>query len=98
MNKKELIEGLAILSDLTETQSRKCLDAMLGTISSELKKGEKVHIAGFGTFEMVKRESRMGRNPRTGIPMQVPTRYVPRFKAGKTLKDAVNNHRVNSLT
>lgn len=95
MNKKELIEEMAMASGLTETQIRRCLDAMLGTIRSKLKMKEKIQIAGFGTFETVKRASRMGRNPKTGTLMQVPARYAPRFKAGMTLKNAVESHGMN---
>ncbi|WP_182440748.1 MULTISPECIES: HU family DNA-binding protein [Clostridia] len=91
MNRRELIADMASRSGMTEDQTRKCLEAMIDTITLQLKKGEKVQIVGFGTLETVKRESRMTRNPQNGILMSVPDRYVPRFKPRKMLKDTIND-------
>lgn len=90
MNKKELIEKMAWKTDLTETQSKKVLDAFLETAKEELKNGGKVQLVGFGTFETVYKDQRMGKNPQTGMDMVIPSKNIPRFKAGKALKDTVN--------
>ncbi|MDO4777850.1 MAG: HU family DNA-binding protein [Cardiobacteriaceae bacterium] len=90
MNKTELIEAIAASAGLTKAQAGKALDAFVDTVSDTLKKGDKVILIGFGTFETRKREARKGRNPQTKKEIMIPASTAPVFKAGKKLKDAVN--------
>lgn len=90
MNKTELIEAIAASAGLTKAQASKALDAFVDTVSDTLKKGDKVILIGFGTFETRKREARKGRNPQTKKEIMIPASTAPVFKAGKKLKDAVN--------
>ncbi|HEB75621.1 MAG TPA: HU family DNA-binding protein [Nitrospirae bacterium] len=89
MNKSELIEKVSVAMEMTKTDAAKAVNAMLGTITAALKKGQKVTIAGFGTFSVVKQKARKGKNPRTGETIKIRARKVPKFKAGKGLKDTV---------
>lgn len=89
MNKAELIGAIAEKSELTKKDSEKALNAVIESIESALKKGEKVQIIGFGTFEAKKRNAREGINPRTGKPISIAAATVPSFKAGKALKDSI---------
>ena len=91
MNKNELVASLAEKTGLKKTEVEKVLKAFTETVTDELKKGEKVQLVGFGTFETATREAREGRNPRTGATMKIAATKAPKFKAGKALKDAVNN-------
>ena len=90
MNKTELIAAIAENADLTKKDAEKALKATIDIIGKELKKGEKVQIVGFGTFEVAKRAAREGRNPQTGKAMKINASKSPKFKAGKALKDALN--------
>lgn len=90
MNKKELIDSVADEADLTKESAAAAVDALLDSITKTLKKGDSVRIAGFGNFEVTRRKASTGRNPRTGEPVKIPASNVPKFKAGKGLKDAVN--------
>jgi DNA-binding protein HU-beta len=90
MNKGELIESVAAASDLSRADATKAVDALLGSVTSTLAGGGSVALVGFGTFSVKARAARMGRNPRTGEPIQIKASNVPGFKAGKALKDAVN--------
>ncbi|MDO5090195.1 MAG: HU family DNA-binding protein [Cardiobacteriaceae bacterium] len=90
MNKTELIEAIAAAAGLTKAQAGKAVDAFVDTVSDTLKKGDKVILIGFGTFETRKREARKGRNPATKEEIMIPASTSPVFKAGKKLKDAVN--------
>jgi DNA-binding protein HU-beta len=90
MNKSELIAAIADKSDLTKKAAEKALEAFVETVTDELTKGEKVQLVGFGTFEVVKRDERTGRNPQTKKPIKIPASTAPKFKPGKSLKDAVN--------
>lgn len=90
MNKTELIEAIAASAGLTKAQAGKAVDAFVDTVSDTLKKGDKVILIGFGTFETRKREARKGRNPQTKKEIMIPASTAPVFKAGKKLKDAVN--------
>jgi len=90
MNKAELVVAIAEKTELSKKDSEKALKAFIDVVTEELKKGEKVQLVGFGTFETSERAAREGRNPQTGKTMQIPASTVPRFKAGKALKDAVN--------
>lgn len=93
MNKAELIEAVAKKSGATKAEAGRIFDAIFGTdggvIAKALKKGEKIQITGFGTFEVRKRAARKGRNPRTGETIKIKASKNPVFKAGKSLKDAV---------
>lgn len=90
MNKAELVAAIAEKTELSKKDSEKALKAFIDVVTEELKKGEKVQLVGFGTFETSKRAAREGRNPQTGKKMKIPASTAPRFKAGKALKDAVN--------
>lgn len=90
MNKTGLISAMAEKSGLSKTDSEKALNALLDIISDEMKSGGKVQLIGFGTFEVAERAAKEGRNPATGEAMTIPACKVPKFKAGKVLKDAVN--------
>jgi len=90
MNKGELIESVAGASGMSRADATKAVDAVLDSVTSALKNGGSVSLVGFGTFSVKARAARMGRNPRTGEPIQISASNVPGFKAGKALKDAVN--------
>lgn len=89
MNKKELIEKISLYSGLTFRQSERALNELINAISNELKNGE-VRLTGFGTFTVIERSERQGRNPKTGETMAIGAKRVPVFRAGSTLKDQVN--------
>ncbi|MEC4685777.1 MAG: HU family DNA-binding protein [Nitrospirota bacterium] len=89
MNKSELIEKVSVALETTKTEAAKAVNAMLSTITATLKKGQKVTIAGFGTFSVVKQKARKGKNPRTGESIKIRARKAPKFKAGKGLKETV---------
>lgn len=91
MNKTELITAIAELSELSKKDAEKALKAFTDVVTEELKKGEKVQLVGFGSFEVSERAAREGRNPQTGAVMNIPASKAPKFKAGKSLKDIVNN-------
>lgn len=82
--------AIADKTELSKKDSEKALKAFIDVVTEELKKGEKVQLVGFGTFETSERAAREGRNPQTGKTMKIPASTAPRFKAGKALKDAVN--------
>lgn len=90
MNKTELIAAVADNAELSKKDAEKALKAFVDVVTSELKKGEKVQLVGFGTFEVSERSAREGRNPQTGKTMSIAACKVPKFKVGKALKDAVN--------
>ncbi|MEF9941732.1 MAG: HU family DNA-binding protein [Lachnospiraceae bacterium] len=90
MNKTELVAAIAEQAELSKKDSEKALKAFVEVITAELKKGEKIQLVGFGTFEVSKRAAREGRNPQTGKTMKIAACKAPKFKAGKALKDAVN--------
>ena len=90
MNKTGLIDAIAKETGLTKKEADRVLKAFTDTVTNELKKGEKVQMVGFGTFEVSEREARVGRNPRTGKQMEIKASKAPKFKAGKALKDALN--------
>ena len=89
MTKVELIAAVATEAWLSKKDAEKAVNTMLATITEELKKGEKVSLVGFGTFEVRERPERQGRNPQTKEPMTIAASKLPAFKAGKALKDAV---------
>ena len=90
MNKTELIAAVAEKSELSKKDADKAVKAFIDVVSSELKKGEKIQLVGFGTFEVSERAARDGRNPLTGEPMKIKASKSPKFKAGKALKDMIN--------
>ena len=90
MNRTELIAAIAEKTELSKKDAEKALKAFTDVVAEELKKGEKVQLVGFGTFETIERAAREGRNPHTGEPMPIAASKAPKFKAGKALKDAVN--------
>ncbi len=90
MNKSELVASIAEKSGLKKTEAEKAVKAFIDTVTAEMKKGEKVQLVGFGTFEVAERPAREGRNPRTGETMKISASKAPKFKAGKALKDAIN--------
>ena len=90
MNKTELVAAIAKNAELTKKDAEAALTAFTETVAAELKKGEKVQLVGFGTFEVSKRAAREGRNPQTGATMKIAACKAPKFKAGKALKDVVN--------
>lgn len=89
MNKSELISKVAAASSLTKTDAEKAIDATFRSITQSLKKGEEVRLIGFGTFDVTDRAATNGRNPRTGAPIKIPATRLPKFRAGKQLKEAV---------
>lgn len=91
MNKAELITAMAAKADLSKKDTELALKAFIDVVSEELKNGEKIQLVGFGTFDTSERAAREGRNPQTGEPMPIAASKAPRFKAGKALKDAINN-------
>ncbi len=90
MNKQDLIGAVAEVAGVTKAESSKVIEAIFETITNTLKKGDEVRLVGFGTFAVTKRKASTGRNPRTGEPMKIKASSQPKFKAGKSLKDAVN--------
>ncbi len=90
MNKAELIAAVAEKADLSKKDAEKAVKALTDVISEELVKGEKIQLVGFGTFEVSERAAREGRNPRSGEVMNIPASRTPKFKAGKALKDLIN--------
>ena len=90
MNKTELIEAIAKEADISKAAAGRSLDAAVGAVQQALKKGQMVTLVGFGTFYVGKRAARNGRNPQTGATIKIKAAKVPKFRAGKSLKDALN--------
>ncbi|MBQ7919521.1 MAG: HU family DNA-binding protein [Lachnospiraceae bacterium] len=90
MNKTELVAAMAEQAGLSKKDAEKALKAFTDVVAEELKKGEKVQLVGFGTFEVAERAEREGRNPQTGDVMKIAASKAPKFKAGKALKDMIN--------
>lgn len=93
MNKAELIEAVAAATKGTKAEAQRHVEAVLEAVTAALKKGDKVSITGFGTFEVRQRAARKGRNPQTGETIRVKATKVPAFRPGKSLKDAVARSR-----
>ena len=89
MTKADLVDKMAKDADIAKVAAGKALDSLIDAVTRTLKKGDKVALIGFGTFSVGKRKARTGRNPQTGAAIKIPARKVPRFSAGKTLKDAL---------
>ncbi|MBR3811757.1 MAG: HU family DNA-binding protein [Agathobacter sp.] len=90
MNKTELVAAMAEKAQLSKKDAEAALKAFTEVVADELKKGEKIQLVGFGTFEVSERAARTGRNPLTGAEMQIAASKAPKFKAGKALKDSLN--------
>ncbi|MDD3529783.1 MAG: HU family DNA-binding protein [Gallionellaceae bacterium] len=90
MNKSELIDAIASSADISKAAAGRALDGAMAAIKKALKKGDMVTLVGFGSFYVGKRAARTGRNPRTGADIKIKAAKVPKFRAGKALKDAVN--------
>lgn len=90
MNKSELIDAIAEQSGLTKADTTKALNGFIDVVTDAMKRGDDVVLVGFGTFGVKERAARTGRNPKTGETLQIAASKVPGFKAGKGLKDAVN--------
>ena len=90
MNKAELVAAMAEKAGIENAVAAKALKAFTEAVAEEMKNGGKVQLVGFGTFETAGREARTGRNPRTNEVMEIPASRIPKFKAGKALKDMMN--------
>ena len=90
MNRKELINALAAKTNSTKADADRSIGALIDIITATLKKGDNIALGGFGTFEVRKRVARVGRNPKTGAELKIKASKQPAFKAGATLKAAVN--------
>ena len=90
MNKADLVTAMAEKAGVSKKDAEASLKAFTDIVAEELKKGEKIQLVGFGTFEVSERAARTGRNPQTGKEMPIPASKAPKFKAGKDLKDMVN--------
>ncbi|MBI2753417.1 MAG: HU family DNA-binding protein [Betaproteobacteria bacterium] len=90
MNKADLIEEIAQAAEISKSAAERAVDAMVAAVKSSLKKGNLVTLVGFGSFYVGRRAARVGRNPRTGAEIRIKAARVPKFRAGKALKDALN--------
>jgi len=90
MNKSELIDAISDASELTKADAGRALDGFLSSVTEALSNGDSVALVGFGTFAVKDRAERKGRNPQTGAEITIKAAKIPSFKAGKSLKDAVN--------
>lgn len=90
MNKAQLIDAMASKSGLSKNDSKKALEAFVGSVSDSLKTGDRIQLVGFGSFSVAERSARTGRNPRTGQEINIPAKKVVKFKAGNDLADHVS--------
>jgi DNA-binding protein HU-beta len=90
VNKNDMIEHIAKQADISKAAAGRALEAMVGGVKATLRKGSSVTLVGFGTFAVGKRAARTGRNPQTGAAIKIKAAKVPKFRAGKALKDALN--------
>ncbi len=91
--KSELVEAVANITGVSKAEANRAVDAVFTTITNNLVKGEDVRLTGFGSFSVSKRAARKGRNPQTGAEIKIPASIQAKFKAGETLKNAVNKKR-----
>ncbi|MGB9761177.1 MAG: HU family DNA-binding protein [Caldimicrobium sp.] len=89
MNKADLVKRMAEIAGTTKANAEKLLDAFMQAVQEAISKEDKVVLVGFGTFQVVKRSERTGRNPRTGQPLKIPAKKVVKFTPGKKLEEAV---------
>ena len=90
MNKGDLVAAVAGDAGISKSQAQAAVDSVLSNIEGSLAGGGRVTLVGFGTFSISQRSERMGRNPRTGMPIRIPARKIARFTPGKALKTAIN--------
>ena len=90
MQKSDLVEKISAEAGISKAAADRALASLLGSVTRALKQGDRVSLVGFGTFSVSKRAARMGRNPQTGEPIKIKASKVPKFSAGKNLKDTVN--------
>jgi DNA-binding protein HU-beta len=90
VNKGDLIEQIAQAAEISKSAAERAIDAMVAAVKTSLRKDEQVTLVGFGTFYSAKRAARTGRNPRTGASLDIKEARLPKFRAGKALKDAIN--------
>jgi len=90
LNKTEIIEHIAQSADISKAAAGRSLEAIVAAIKMSMRKGDPVTLVGFGTFYVTKRAAREGRNPRTGAAIHIKAASIPKFRAGKSLKDALN--------
>jgi DNA-binding protein HU-beta len=90
MNKAEMIEIVARQAEISKSAAERSIDAMVAAVKSSLRKGQEVNLVGFGSFYVVERAARSGRNPRTGEKVPIAAARIPKFRPGKGLKDALN--------
>ena len=90
MNKADVIEHIAQAAEISKSAAERAVDAVVGAVKTSLKKDDAVTLVGFGTFYVGKRAARTGRNPRTGAEIKIKAARIPKFRAGKALKDAIN--------
>jgi DNA-binding protein HU-beta len=89
MTKEQMIERMAKEANISKRAANDAINALFGSVTQALKRGQKVSFVGFGTFTTTKRKARTGRNPQTGATIKIPAARVPKFKPGKSLRDAV---------
>ena len=90
MNKADLIEQIAQSAEISKSAAERAVDSLIGAVKASLRKDEQVTLVGFGTFYAGQRAARTGRNPRTGEALAIKAARMPKFRAGKALKDAIN--------
>ena len=90
MTKAELIERVAVATDVTKKQAEAIVDTIFEAIIRSLKQGQKIELRGFGSFRLRERGARIGRNPKTGVKVNVPAKKIPYCKPGKELKELIN--------
>jgi DNA-binding protein HU-beta len=90
MNKGDLVEQIAQAAEISKSAAERAIDAMIVAVKSSLRKDEQVTLVGFGTFYASQRAARIGRNPKTGAALDIKAARLPKFRAGKALKDAIN--------
>ena len=90
MNRADLVEQIAQSAEISKSAAERAVDALIGAVKSTLRKDEMLTLVGFGTFYAGKRAARTGRNPRTGEALDIKAARMPKFRAGKALKEAIN--------
>jgi DNA-binding protein HU-beta len=90
MNRADLVEQIAQSAEISKSAAERAVDALIGAVKATLRKDEMVTLIGFGTFYAGKRAARTGRNPQTGAALEIKAARLPKFRAGKALKDAIN--------
>ncbi len=96
MTKTDLIEEVSRVSELNRKEAESVVEEIFGSVVNALRSGDKVEIRGFGSFRTRERQARVGRNPKTGTPVDVPARRIPHFKPSKELKELVNRDETSS--